>query len=164
MRLLPITLVTVLLTACSTHKHRIENSVMTTNMKHREAMLSDTASYRVTRARIVHAETGQLTELNLLPKGTFRYHPDSGYIGEAEKLSIRIRTMARHTRSDSLESNERRASTKRTALHEARQTKQHAAEQQVTRKRLAPLGYGWLWFSVILGVLVVLYRWIRRKL
>lgn len=77
------------LASCTVGKHNTRNEKALAIHQQYVQTLRDTAIRTSKQTSFVHASTDKLSAINIVPVGTFRYHPDSGYFGQAEAVYIR---------------------------------------------------------------------------
>lgn len=165
MRTYLIALAGLALTTCSTHRNNTKNTATTVANQHHRVTMHDTAIRQLDRIRFTHSQEGRLTEVDIMPRGTFRYHPDSGYIGEAETVTVRQLIVSHMTGADSLSTSEASASATQAEQQSSLRTAQEATQRQLERQPVITTHYWWVWLAaavVLLAVVAWLYRWLHR--
>lgn len=166
MRTYLIALGALTLTACSTHRNRTKTTATSVANQHHRVTMHDTATRQLDRIRFTHSQEDRLAEVAITPRGTFRYHPDSGYSGEAERVSIRLVATSYHAEADGLAASETSARAAQAEQHSSAHIAQEATRQQLERHPLTAPRHWWVWLAaaVMLLAVVWVYRWMRAKL
>ncbi|MEC3878616.1 hypothetical protein [Parapedobacter sp. 10938] len=154
------------LVACSTHRNRTKNTAsIATEQQHRIAV-HDTTSRQLAQVRFTHSLQGRLAEVEIVPRGTFRYHPDSGYTGGAEKVTVKHWAVSYHVEADSVATSEMTASAVEAEQHSDSHSAYEKTQRELERHPAVVPRYGWVWLvtAVALLALAWLYRRIRAKL
>lgn len=152
------------LAACSTHKNQTSSTAATATTQQHRIAVHDSASLLLERIQFTHSRGGRLAEVDIVPRGTFRYHPDSGYTGEAERIAIKQSALTYRTTADSLTTSGTATSATAAEQQASAYTAHEVTQQQLERHPLITPHRWWVWpaAAAILLAIVWLYRWIRR--
>lgn len=101
MKQLLISIVLILTSSCSTFKHRAEIRSGQTAMQFRDSSIYDSLSVLLHRGSRQLLNENNMEWTEILPIGPFSYKPDSGFSGQAAKITVYRQQERRLDRQDS---------------------------------------------------------------
>ncbi|SEM54754.1 hypothetical protein SAMN05216436_105143 [bacterium A37T11] len=156
-----ITLIGLLLTmSCSVFKHKIENNSSRTHLTVHSVQRKDSLQITAQTQHIRYLSDDQLEITEIVPEGTFSYHPDSGFQGEAFSVHIyrqhQQRTIDRDTTTLSNTGTRLKSKVDSTV-----QTETH--HQLEETKKSKPISiWGYLGVAVMLGLIYFYFYGLKK--